>query len=71
MNATGALLTVPELAAALRLKPAAVRALARRGEISFYRVGRALRFRSDDVEAFLARQRRPARSERGARAAVR
>jgi excisionase family DNA binding protein len=67
---TDTLLTVPELAAALRLKPAAVRALARRGEISFFRIGRSIRFRSGDVEAFLARQRRPARVEK-AHAAVR
>ncbi len=63
------LLTVSEVAAWLRLKPAAVRALARRSEITFFRVGRSIRFESADVEAFLARQRRPARGERALAAA--
>ena len=58
------LLTVPEVAAALRKKPAAVRALANRGEISFYRVGRAILFAPTDLERFLAEHRRPARGEK-------
>lgn len=57
------LLDVRDVAARLRLKPAAVRALARRGEIGFVRIGRSLRFRTDDVGAYLERQRRPARGE--------
>ncbi|HEV8232729.1 MAG TPA: helix-turn-helix domain-containing protein [Thermoanaerobaculia bacterium] len=63
------LLTVSDVAGWLRLKPAAVRALARRSEIGFYRVGRAIRFQPGDVKAFLERQRRPARGERALRAA--
>jgi excisionase family DNA binding protein len=59
-----ALLTVSDVAGWLKLKPATVRALTRRGEISFHRVGRAIRFRPGDVEVYLARQRRPARGER-------
>ena len=60
-SADAALLDVRDLAARLRLKAPAVRALARRGEITFERVGRGLRFRPGDVETFLERQRRPAR----------
>jgi excisionase family DNA binding protein len=63
------LLTVTDVATRLRLKPAAVRALTRRGEIGFYRVGRSIRFRSEDVEAFLERQWRPARGRRAVLAA--
>lgn len=62
--ATSQLLTVREVATALRKKPAAVRALANRGEISFYRVGRALLFTPTDLERFLAERRRPARGEK-------
>lgn len=58
-----ALLNVQDVAVQLRLTPAAVRALARRGEITFYRIGRGIRFRPEDVEAYLARKRRPARDE--------
>jgi excisionase family DNA binding protein len=58
------LLTVEDLAALLRKRPAAVRLLARGGAIAFHRVGRSLRFDPADVEAFLARQRRPARGEK-------
>ncbi len=57
--------TVREVSDLLRKKPAAVRALALRGAISYYRVGRAILFKPADVEAFLARVRRPARAERG------
>jgi excisionase family DNA binding protein len=64
-----ALLTVSEVANQLRLKPASVRALTRRGEIGFYRVGRCIRFRSEDVEAYLERQWRPARGRRAVLAA--
>jgi excisionase family DNA binding protein len=63
-----ALLDCRDVAARLRLKPAAVRALTRRGEITFERIGRGLRFRPGDVEAYLERQRRPARGERALRA---
>jgi excisionase family DNA binding protein len=62
--AADTLLTVSDLAARLRLKPAAVRALTRRGEIAFYRVGRSIRFDEADVDAYLERQRRPARGDR-------
>jgi hypothetical protein len=48
------------------VKLSAEAALARRGEITFERVGRGLRFRPGDVESYLERQRRPARGERAA-----
>jgi len=63
-----ALLDVGDVAARLGLKPAAVRSLTRRGDIGYHRVGRGLRFLPADVEAYLARQRRPARGERAVRA---
>ena len=45
--------TTQELAARLRIKPITVYRLARRGDLAFYLVGRAMRFRHQDVEAFL------------------
>jgi|GEM_PF-4014385 len=59
------LLTVEQLAAYLAKRPAAVRAMAHRGEISFVRCGRAMRFREDDVARFLDANRRPALGETG------
>jgi excisionase family DNA binding protein len=61
---SASLLTVGEVAGALRKKPAAVRALANRGELSFYRVGRTMLFSPIDLERFLAQHRRPARGEK-------
>ena len=58
-----ALLSVEQLAEYLVKRPAAVRALAHRGEIAFIRCGRAIRFREDDVERFLEAHRRPASGE--------
>ena len=58
------LITVSELAELLRKRPAAVRALAQRGEIAFYRVGRAMLFAPQDVESFLAACRRPSKKDR-------
>jgi hypothetical protein len=69
-NRPGALLTVFDVAAILRLKPAAVRLLAATGAIGYFRVHRGLRFASSDVEAFLERARRPARDEQSRRSAV-
>lgn len=57
------LLTVEQLAAYLAKRPAAVRALAHRGLIAYCRVGRAMRFREDDVTRFLDANRRPALGE--------
>lgn len=58
-----ALLSVEQLADYLAKRPAAIRALAHRGEIAFIRCGRAMRFREDDVERFLEAHRRPASRE--------
>jgi excisionase family DNA binding protein len=58
-----ALLSVEQLADYLAKRPAAVRALAHKGEIAFIRCGRAIRFREDDVAAFLEKHRRPAASD--------
>jgi excisionase family DNA binding protein len=54
------LLTVSELAPRLRMKPAKLRALANRGELVFYRIGRAMLFSPADVDAFLEDARRDA-----------
>ncbi len=59
------LLSVFDVAAVLAVKPPKVRMLAARGSIAYHRVGRALRFSRGDLDAFLARCRRPARAERG------
>ena len=58
-----ALLSVEQLADYLVKRPAAVRALAHHGKIAFIRCGRAIRFREDDVAAFLEQNRRPAVSD--------
>lgn len=55
--------TTQELAARLRIKPITVYRLARRGDLAFYLVGRAMRFRHQDVEAFLDSCRGTARPE--------
>jgi excisionase family DNA binding protein len=56
------LLTVPETAALLRLKPSTIRAwINQRKKIAFVRVGRLVRIRRSDVEAYIASQVVPAR----------
>ncbi len=47
--------TAPELAARRRVTTATIYRMARRGELPYYSIGRAMRFRAPDVEAFLAR----------------
>ena len=54
------LLTVPEVAAALRLKPSTIRAWVLRRRIAFCKVGRCVRIRRCDIEAFLAESLVPA-----------
>ncbi len=49
--------TAEELAARLRVNKATIYRMARRGEIAYYSIGRAMRFRAPDVDAFLARCR--------------
>jgi excisionase family DNA binding protein len=58
------LLTCAEAAALLKVKPPKLRALANRGEIAFYRVGKSMLFAGSDLESFLADCRRPARGEK-------
>jgi excisionase family DNA binding protein len=56
------LLTVPEAAALLRLRPSTIRAwINQRKKIAFVRVGRLVRIRRSDVEAYIASQVVPAR----------
>ena len=55
--------TTQELADRLRIQPITVYRLARRGDLVFYLVGRAMRFRHQDVEAFLDKCRGTARPE--------
>ncbi len=49
--------TANELAGRLRVTKATIYRMARRGEIPYYSIGRAMRFRSQDVEEFLKRCR--------------
>jgi excisionase family DNA binding protein len=57
------LLTVAEVAALLRLKPSTIRAwINQRNKIAFVRVGRLVRIRRSDVEAYIAAQVVPARN---------
>ena len=50
-------LTAQELAVRLRVNTATIYRMARRGELPYYSIGRAMRFRAPDVEAFLMRCR--------------
>jgi excisionase family DNA binding protein len=54
------LLTVAEAAEALRIKPATVRAWVLRRKIGSYRVGRAVRIGTDEVDQVLRNGLRPA-----------
>ena len=49
--------TVRELADMLAVNEMTVRRMMRRGELPYHNIGRAKRFRRDDVEAFLKRCR--------------
>jgi len=53
--AAPALLTVREVAEALRVKPVTVHRLVERGELPHTRVSNAIRVRREDLEAFLGR----------------
>jgi excisionase family DNA binding protein len=46
-------LTIPEVAEVLRVTPKTVYGLAKRGALTSFRVGRALRCRRSDVERFM------------------
>ena len=56
--------TCAEAARLLKVKPPKLRALANRGEVTFYRVGKSMLFADEDLERFLSDCRRPARGER-------
>ncbi|MBF0529188.1 MAG: helix-turn-helix domain-containing protein [Deltaproteobacteria bacterium] len=45
-------ITVKDLAARFGCHPESVRRLVRSGKLSCFRVGRAMRFRAEDVEAY-------------------
>lgn len=47
--------TAQELSARFRVTVPTIYKMARRGELPYYSIGRAMRFRTGDVEAFLAR----------------
>lgn len=49
--------TADELATRLRVTKATIYRMARRGELPYYSIGRAMRFRSQDVDEFLRRCR--------------
>jgi excisionase family DNA binding protein len=50
---TSDLLTVPETAALLRLKPSTIRAWTSQRRIPFVKVGRLVRIRRSDAEAYI------------------
>ena len=54
------LLTIPEAAAALRLKPSTIRAWILDRRIPFCKIGRLIRIRRCDIEAFLTESLVPA-----------
>ncbi len=53
--------TTKELAAMLQVTETTIYRMARRGELAYYNIGRAMRFRHGDVESFLQRCRGVAR----------
>ena len=59
------LLTTEEVAEYLRVDVVTVRRLVGRGDLAAYRVGNEYRFKTDDVDQYLERQRVPAREGPG------
>ncbi len=49
--------TADELATRLRVTKATIYRMARRGELPYYSIGRAMRFQGQDVDEFLKRCR--------------
>jgi excisionase family DNA binding protein len=60
---TKKLLTIPEAAEALRLKPSTLRAWLLRRRISSYRVGRLVRISSEEIEKLLRDSQVPAKGQ--------
>ena len=57
---TAPLLTVEQVAERLAVRPALVRVLAHRGELPYRRIGeKLLRFRPEDLEAYIDGKARP------------
>jgi excisionase family DNA binding protein len=65
MEKTVEAMTAREVARILGLNRATIYKLAAAGELGHLRIGGAVRFRREDVEAFLLRCYRPARTEAG------
>lgn len=55
--------TAEELATRLRVTKTTIYRMARRGELPYYSIGRAMRFKTEDVEAFLVKCRGVASTE--------
>ena len=60
----GELLTVPETAALLRLRPSTIRAWLGKRKIPFVKLGRRVVIRRSDIEAIVERSLLPAREQR-------
>ncbi|MGA8152747.1 MAG: helix-turn-helix domain-containing protein [Terriglobales bacterium] len=60
MNETSRLLTIPEFAAALRVKPSCVRRWVGESKITFVHVGRLVRIPVSEVERIISRGTHPA-----------
>ncbi len=55
--------TVKELAELLCVKPLTIYRMVQRQELPFYKIGRSVRFRRDDIEEYLRSRRMPTKSE--------
>jgi excisionase family DNA binding protein len=58
---TGRLLTAREVAEQLGLSTETILSWVRRGDLPAFRLGRAIRFREDDLDAWLAQRATPKR----------
>ena len=68
--ASSELMTIPEAAALLRLRPSTLRAWVLRRKLPYCKVGRLVRIRRCDVDALLAASLVPASERRSARAGI-
>ncbi len=62
---TPSVLTVAEVASLLRVTTKTIYALAKRGDLPAFRVGRAVRFRHEDVQGYISS--RPVKPQEGTR----
>jgi excisionase family DNA binding protein len=65
MHENNHLLTVPEFAAALRVKPSCIRRWIRESKITVVKIGRLVRLPSSEAERIVQLGTRPARIGRG------